>query len=424
MMVAKRILALLALFVATGATLAEAQNNTGSPYSVYGFGMISENPGQYTSMGGVSAAMRDNININYLNPASYTALDSNRIHVQLGVNANFSKLSTSLETAHYKMAQNTAFCLGFRIWKDLYASVGFTELSDIGYDLIYTNWVPGSTVDKYTQHLFGEGGINQFHIGAAWRYKNLSIGANFGVVFGKIEKRQTLGIPLDGAYSLRSSDINHIHDILITFGAQYEFPFAGNQRLILGTDFNFNSKFYTKQSYAAYKISTTSSTTIEDTDPIRKGFITYPFRITSGLSWAKGTKWLAAGDYTFQKMSTYKEYGVVQKFHNYHRVAVGASFTPEKYSRKWGKRNSYDFGGYMVRSHIRIEDKYINTYALTAGMMIPFLNTSARHELDLRFSIDWGMRGTEAHKLIREQFVMLRANIAFKEVWFLKRKIN
>ena len=50
------------------------QDNIGTPYSVYGFGLQPDNIGPYSAMGGVSAGLRDNYNINYLNPASYTAL--------------------------------------------------------------------------------------------------------------------------------------------------------------------------------------------------------------------------------------------------------------------------------------------------------------------------------------------------------------
>ena len=57
-MILKRyILILISLLTIVGA---KAQNNTGTPYSVFGYGLINENPGPYTGLGGVSAAMRDN----------------------------------------------------------------------------------------------------------------------------------------------------------------------------------------------------------------------------------------------------------------------------------------------------------------------------------------------------------------------------
>ena len=61
------------------------QNNIGTPYSYYGLGLMPENTGPYAAMGGVAAAMRDNDNINYLNPAAYTALDSNRFYFQFNL---------------------------------------------------------------------------------------------------------------------------------------------------------------------------------------------------------------------------------------------------------------------------------------------------------------------------------------------------
>lgn len=419
-MILKRyILILISLLTIVGA---KAQNNTGTPYSVFGYGLINENPGPYTGLGGVSAAMRDNININYMNPASYTALDSNRWHVQLGINAEMARISTHKETSHYRVAQNGYFNMGFRIMKNLYASMGFTEFSDIGYNLTYTNGIPGSLAEKYTQSMVGEGGLNQFHFGLGWKLKNLSIGANLGAVFGKIERRQTLSIPIEDAYLIKSSDNNRIHDIIITMGAQYEIPFAGNQMIILGGTFNANSKLFARRTFVAYKESTSSSSII-DNDDIQQGFIKFPYKVTAGITWTKGTRWLVSADYTFQKMSKYSEFGVDKNLEDYHRGAFGISYTPEKHSRKWYLHNSYEFGAYMVRSHILLNSHYINTYALTAGTVIPFLFSNNRQELDLKVSVDVGFRGTEADGLIHERFTKLRLSFAFKELWFMKRKI-
>lgn len=410
------------LFAILTSVVAEAQNNTGTPYSVFGYGLITENAGPYRGMGGVTAAMRDNVNINYVNPASYTALDSSRWHVQFGLNAEMVNISTHRENAHYRVAQNGYFNMGFRIIRNLYASIGFTEFSDIGYNLSYTNGIPGSLTEKYTQLMQGEGGLNQFHTGLAWKIKNLSIGANLGVVFGKIEKRQTLSIPMDNAYMIKSSDNNRIHDIVVTMGAQYDIPLNATQKLTLGGSFNLDSKLFGRRTYMAYKESSSSSTIIEN-DDIQQGFILYPFKVTAGAAWSKGTKWLVAGDYTFQKMSKYKEFGENKNLKDYHKATFGISYTPEKHSRKWYQHSSYEFGAYYVRSHVKLNERYINTYALTAGFVVPFLFSHNRQELDMKVSVDYGLRGTEANGLLRERFVKLRLSLAFKELWFMKRSI-
>ena len=146
------------------------QDNIGTPYSVYGIGLQTENAGPYNAMGGVAAAMRDNGNINYLNPASYTALDTARLYFQFGVTGEYAHLSTYKENASYRVAQNTAFNIAFRLHKNMYMSLGFTEKSDIGYDLSYTNVIPGSSDSYFQQNIQGEGGLTDVYLGLGWRY--------------------------------------------------------------------------------------------------------------------------------------------------------------------------------------------------------------------------------------------------------------
>ena len=64
----------------------------------------------------------------------------------------------------------------------------------------------------------------------------------------------------------------------------------------------------------------------------------------------------------------------------------------------------------------------VNTFGITFGMQMPL--RIAYQELLLGVSIDGGIRGTESNTLIKEQYIKLRINIAFKELWFAKRKIN
>ena len=79
------------------------QNNMGTPYSKFGVGLLPDNYGAYTGMGGVSAAMRDNYYINSLNPASYTALDSMRFYSQMGVTREYVDFSTYKEVYKRQM---------------------------------------------------------------------------------------------------------------------------------------------------------------------------------------------------------------------------------------------------------------------------------------------------------------------------------
>lgn len=398
------------------------QDNSGSPYSLYGIGLQPENNGPYTAMGGVSAAMRDNRNINFLNPAAYTALDSMRFNFQAALSGEVTWISTHKESSHYNVAQNAYLVMALRLYKKLYFSFGFTEKSDVGYDILYSDRISGSANTTFNQNIQGEGGLNDIYAGFGWRYKNLSLGINFSYVFGKLEKRQTLAANMPSSYYIRTSENVRIHDILFNPGIQYKFKMTPKSNLTLGTSINFTQRMWAKKEFISYKVHSTGTSTMLDDETLKRGYIKYPFRINSGLTYEYKNKLQIAGDYTFQKMSAYEEFGVNQNLQNAHKAALGISWTPEEMGRFWRQRNTYMAGAYFNDSEIHIKDTDIRTYGFTLGAQMPFYIQN--NALLLGVALDFGVRGTEKDGLVREKFAKLRINIAFKEFWFMKRKIN
>lgn len=400
-----------------------SQNNTGTPYSMYGIGLLQDNYGPYTSMGGVSAAMRDKNNINFLNPASYTALDSNRFYFQFGVTGEYVNISTHQESSSYRVAQNASLNIAFRIYKNLFTSLGFSQRSDVGYDLYYYKMINGSDDEYYNQQISGEGGLNDFYIGLAYKLGNLSVGVNSSLVFGNIEKRVNLIPIITDSYYINSRTKIAVFDAIFNIGLQYDMKFSPKSKLTLGTAFNFSSKMNAKKDLESYKVnsSTQGSETLDD-EKLNNGNITYPFRIVGGLAYDYKDKWMIAGDYTYQGMSQYKEFSVNQEYNDYHKIALGVSLLPARFGRYWWQRNKYILGAYAVRSQIELNNVHINTYGVTCGTQIPVYISN--RELLLGVAVDLGIRGTEKNGLIQEKYAKVRLNIAFKEGWFMKRKID
>ena len=68
---------LLVLLLTMLAGTSVAQNNTNSPYTRYGYGQLSEQGSSNSrAMGGIAYGLRDKYQTNFVNPASYTAIDS------------------------------------------------------------------------------------------------------------------------------------------------------------------------------------------------------------------------------------------------------------------------------------------------------------------------------------------------------------
>ena len=71
----RQTLSVFLLMILSGVTV--AQNNTNSPYTRYGYGQLAEQgSGNSRAMGGIAYGLRDRYQINFANPASYTAVDS------------------------------------------------------------------------------------------------------------------------------------------------------------------------------------------------------------------------------------------------------------------------------------------------------------------------------------------------------------
>jgi hypothetical protein len=84
MRIVKRIV-LLGMFVSVG--LAQAQVDDFSPYSIYGIGEWQRPFAQHgAAMGQTGAALRDSMSLNFLNPASISAVDL--VTLQVGSEVN------------------------------------------------------------------------------------------------------------------------------------------------------------------------------------------------------------------------------------------------------------------------------------------------------------------------------------------------
>ena len=118
------------LFITFISLQINAQNGINSPYSRYGFGMLSDRAmGFNKAMGGVAMGFRDGQIINAANPASYSAVDSLTALFDLGM---------SLHNGNYKMgnlqsnAKNSSFdyaAFHFRATKGIGVALGILPSS-------------------------------------------------------------------------------------------------------------------------------------------------------------------------------------------------------------------------------------------------------------------------------------------------------
>lgn len=68
-----------------------AQSGTNSPYSQYGLGVLSENAGGFSrGMNGLGLGFREHNQLNVLNPASYSSVDSLSFILDAGISGQIT----------------------------------------------------------------------------------------------------------------------------------------------------------------------------------------------------------------------------------------------------------------------------------------------------------------------------------------------
>ena len=139
-------------------TTASAQTIT-SPYSRLGMGILGDNAtGIQRSMGGVGIAMQNGRQINVMNPASYSQVDSLTFLWDIGLD-----LTNSWSTEGSKHGYNLGggldyITMEFRLAKNLGAAIGVVPFSSVGYTF-------GGEIENGLDSRTGSGGLSELFAG-------------------------------------------------------------------------------------------------------------------------------------------------------------------------------------------------------------------------------------------------------------------
>ncbi|MBQ7206041.1 MAG: hypothetical protein IJS04_09425, partial [Muribaculaceae bacterium] len=176
MKIIRNITLLLAVTMAMGTAMAQ---NTTTPYSKMGYGMLNDNVSSIQrSMGGVGYAMKGGRIINVMNPASYADVDSLTFLWDVGVDLT-NLWSKENGKKGYNFSGGLDYLTGhFRITKGLGAAFGLLPYSSVGYAY-------GGDINGGSESRSGNGGFNQLFLGVGYQpVKNLNVGLNFAYLFG------------------------------------------------------------------------------------------------------------------------------------------------------------------------------------------------------------------------------------------------
>ena len=403
----------LMLTVALAVLTTTAQNVT-SPYSKMGYGIINDYAsGIQRQMGGVGYAMQNGRIINAMNPASYSQVDSLTFLWDVGVDLN-NTWSKEGNLNGYNFGGGLDYLTAqFRITKHLGGSLGLRPYSSVGYE--YNGEIDGGTESRV-----GSGGLLQLYGGIGYEpVKGLSIGANFGYLFGTTTNN-TLITAKSTTYFTR---IMQVRDWNLTLGAQYAFHLTPRDKVTLGVSYTPRKSFHGHTWGTIMDSQDTKADTIGYTS--LKGKYEQAQTLGFGLSYNRDNRWLAEVDFTYQNWKDVKYQplegfeSATNAFDNRWKAAAGLQFSPNHRGSFVGAM-AFRVGAFYNHDYMNIGSNNVRDYGASMGVGIPVPNGKTTINLGL----EWRHRTSSPMVMIEEDQLNITLSVNFNELWFWKNKIR
>lgn len=416
----RQTLFVLLLMILSGAAV--AQNNTNSPYTRYGYGQLADQGSSNSkAMGGVAYALRDKYQVNFANPASYTAVDSLTFIFDGGISLQNTNISDGRLKQNAKNSSFDYITMQFRASKWAALSVGLLPYANVGYSTgqYYENADNSSA--SYSTQYSGEGGLHQLYVGAGFKiFKNFSVGANISYLWGDITRTISETFPnstTNFPFTIQSNV--DIRSYKLDFGAQYTQAFGKKHNVTLGVVYSpghnlKNTAYESRLTGNSYTGTTASQENIIADFGI-------PTSYGAGLAYVYDNRLTVAADGMIQNWDEVAYMGEKDVFCKRARFAVGAEMIPNPIGRSYLAHIKYRVGAYYSKPYYKIAgERAANEYGVTAGFGLPIPRTRSMISLSAQYVKTAGVRPA----FLDENTLRICVGVTFNERWFFKRKVD
>lgn len=409
-----------AAVIALAASFTASAQDTGSAYSRLGYGLLRGNAtSMQRQMGSTGYAMRSGRQINVMNPASYSAIDSLTFLFDLGL--DFS--STHMREGSASETRNGGgldyITMQFPLGKYMGGSIGLLPYSSVGY--YFTREIAGGTT--YRQ---GNGGLNELYAGVSGRpFHGFTIGANISYLFGSIT-HDVQTTPTGNTTAL-FEQVVEVRDFNLVFGAQYGVDF-GKHTITAGITYSPEKAFLGHAWVTKYDTTndvnnnTIKADTVVERTSMKHHF-SRPETWGAGINYQWNRRLMVEADFTYQPWSKAK-YFDMDNFAGT-RLAdrwsgnIGAEYTHSQRG-SYLQRISWRVGGFYARDYVMVGDNHIRDFGLTCGLGLPA--PMGKSVINLGF--EWRRRQAYPQTLLTENHFTVTLGINFNELWFFQRRIN
>ncbi|GAA0872920.1 membrane protein [Gangjinia marincola] len=388
---------------------------TGSPYSLFGLGTeSSSNVGRNSGMGDTGIAMKSDLLLNVLNPASFADIPKQRFLFDVGIYSELNEISTSRESEIRLTTNFSNINFGFALDENSGIGLSLIPKTSVGYSLIGIQTSIEGSNDQYTSNILGEGGINDLKLTYGRKFFDiLNLGLYASYNFGKIEENENI---IAGESFLNIERENFYSGFRFGGGLQFE-PF---KTLQLGFVIDSPSNLKGSRDQRVQKSLDFIPFEVEDENDLDTPDFKLPLELGTGITYQIKSNFFFNLDYKRKFWDDTKQSDNIGDYVDQDLMGIGISYTTDPTSLSYLKRIELR-GGFSYNSgYLQVNSEQIDSFEGSIGVGLPF----SRFNSVLNISYSRGLRGSTNGILIQENYNLLNFNLSFNDVWFVKRKFN
>ena len=422
------LITILLLSVLFPAVIAQKQIN--SPYARFNIGVL-EPQGSFKSraMGGTGTALRDNRSLFYMNPASYSSIDTNSFVFDFGMDFGMSTLTQGDALYNSNDMTFNHLVMGFPIAKGWSIATGIVPVS-YGYYNISQDIKEGdadytAVTGPYSLFYKGKGGLSNAFLGTGANItKNFSVGVNMALLFGILERNFTLRFDdLDNYFHNSTSEKMQVRGINLEYGMQYRTKIKDKYFLVAGLSMASEKRYKSDYYYIAVKTSAYNAVDTISLISDKAAPILIPATYRAGISFGKTDKYTTTFDFSATNWGKsdipgYSGYAAKTK-----SFMWGLEIVPDRYSNfSYLKRVEYRLGAHAGDNYLVINNSQIKEAGVSIGLGLPLRkNSLSRANI---FADLTQKKGSEASGMHNERIITIGASINFYDFWFIQRKYD
>lgn len=412
-----------------------AQSGTNSPYSQFGLGILSDQTSGFNrGMNGLGFGFHEHNQVNYINPASYSSIDSLSFIFDVGISGQKTNFTEGKEKLNANNADLEYVVAGFRAFRHVGMSFGIIPFTNVGYNYSSTSFVGGSLTETATNTYTGSGGIHEVFLGFGWElFKGFSFGANVGYLWGDYNRSLVNSYSNSTTNTLSKYYAGDVRSYKLDAGIQYTASLPKKNWLTIAATYSLGHKINSNPQCQV--ISKNSETSVSDTATyVVNNGLEIPDMYGLGFMWNHKNQLKIGFDYSFQKWGSMQMpvYSVVNDkpqyalssnvFSDRHKFTLGGEYCPVENGRDFFKRMHYRAGVSYTTPYIKVNGlDGPKEYSASFGFGIPIMNGyNARSILN----ISGQFVRSEATGMIKENTFRINIGLTFNERWFAKWKVE